>query len=139
MGHGWTLPMPSAHGWSRLINPPHFSELKFPSSEMSRNGNFGFHWPLGTKTLFWFSDSDNIMNKVNRLLLFGAVVSFIGRGLVSAQTPPTLGLNLFAGVNITGATGSVYAVQSTADLAQSNSWTTVAFVQLNRTNMLFVD
>src|SRR5215475_10202692 len=79
------------------------------------------------------------MNKVNRLLLFGAVVSFISRGLVFAQTPPTLGVNLFAGVNITGATGSVYAVQSTANLAQSNSWTTVAFVQLNRTNMLFVD
>jgi hypothetical protein len=47
-------------------------------------------------------------------------------GLVSAQTAPMLGLNLFAGVNIAGATGSVYALQSTASLAQTNSWRTAA-------------
>lgn len=56
-----------------------------------------------------------------------------------AQTPPTLDLHLFAGVNITGTTGSVYAVQSTTDLTQSNSWTTLAFIQLPTTNYLFVD
>lgn len=58
---------------------------------------------------------------------------------VSAQTPPTLDLQLFAGVNITGTTGSVYAVQSTTDLAQTNSWATTALVQLPTTNYLFVD
>jgi formylglycine-generating enzyme required for sulfatase activity len=56
-----------------------------------------------------------------------------------AQSPPTLDLHLFAGVNITGTTGSVYAVQSTTDLAQTNSWTSLAFVQLETTNYLFVD
>jgi formylglycine-generating enzyme required for sulfatase activity len=56
-----------------------------------------------------------------------------------AQTPPTLDLHLFAGVNITGTTGTVYAVESTADLAQSNSWTSLAFIQLPTTNYLYVD
>ena len=56
-----------------------------------------------------------------------------------AQTPPTLDLHLFAGVNIAGTTGSVYAIQSTADLAQTNSWTTLAFIQLPTTNYLYVD
>ena len=55
------------------------------------------------------------------------------------QTPPTLDLHLFAGVNITGTTGSVYAIQSTSDLAQSNSWTSLAFVQLPTTNHWWVD
>src|SRR6185312_11043736 len=58
---------------------------------------------------------------------------------IPAQTPPALDLHLFAGVTITGTTGNVYAVQSTTDLAQSNSWTSLAFVQLPTTNYLFVD
>lgn len=56
-----------------------------------------------------------------------------------SDTPPTLDLHLFAGVNITGTTGTVYAVQSTPDLAQSNLWTSLEFVQLPATNYLFVD
>jgi len=59
--------------------------------------------------------------------------------VVSAQTPPSLKLRLFAGVNITGSVGEVYAVQSNVDLAQTNGWTTIAFVQLPVTNYLFVD
>jgi formylglycine-generating enzyme required for sulfatase activity len=42
-------------------------------------------------------------------------------------------------VEITGIAGSVYAVQSTANLAPTNSWATVAFVQLTSTEMLYVD
>ena len=56
-----------------------------------------------------------------------------------SQPPPTLNLQLFAGVTITGITGSVYAVQSTSDLTQTNSWASLAFVQLPATNYLFVD
>jgi formylglycine-generating enzyme required for sulfatase activity len=56
-----------------------------------------------------------------------------------AQTPASLDLHLFAGVNIVGATGTVYAIESTADLAQTNSWTSLAFIQLPTTNYLFVD
>jgi formylglycine-generating enzyme required for sulfatase activity len=58
---------------------------------------------------------------------------------VSAQTPPNLDLRLFAGVTITGTVGEVYVVQSTPDLAQTNSWRSLAFLQLPATNHLFVD
>jgi len=58
---------------------------------------------------------------------------------VSAQTPSSLNLQFFAGVNVTGAVGGVYVVQSTSNLTQSNSWTSLAFVQLPSTNHLFVD
>ena len=66
-----------------------------------------------------------------------AVVTFAFAG--SAQTPPKLDLRLFAGVNVTGTVGSVYSVQSTANPAQTNSWQSIAFVQLPTTNFLFVD
>ena len=57
----------------------------------------------------------------------------------AAQTPPSLGLHLFAGVNITGTVGSIYVVQSTSNLAQTDSWRSLAFLQLPATNYLFVD
>jgi sulfatase modifying factor 1 len=56
-----------------------------------------------------------------------------------AQTPPVLSCQLYAGVNITGTTGSIYAVQATSNLANSNSWRCVALVQLPATNYLWVD
>jgi formylglycine-generating enzyme required for sulfatase activity len=78
--------------------------------------------------------------KIFRAYLFwGAAALFATPNPVSAQTPPTLGLNLFAGVNINGTVGSVYVVQSTANPAQTNSWTSLAFLQLPATNYLFVD
>jgi len=60
-------------------------------------------------------------------------------GQALAQTPPSLNLRLFAGINVTGAVGSVYVVQSITDLSQTNSWTSLGFVQLPATNFLFVD
>src|SRR6266704_2181716 len=56
-----------------------------------------------------------------------------------AQTPPSLGLRRFAGVNLTGTVGSVYVVQTSLDLSQTNGWTSLAFLQLPTTNYLFVD
>ena len=72
--------------------------------------------------------------------LFWTVIASV-TATISAfgQTPPTLDLHLFAGVNITGTTGGVYAVQGTSDLTQSNSWMSLAFVQLPTTNFLWVD
>jgi len=78
------------------------------------------------------------MKTLKACLLCGIATLFAGVHLARAQAPE-LGLRLFAGVNITGATGSVYAVQSTDNLAQTNSWTTLAFLQLTSTNVLFVD
>ena len=78
------------------------------------------------------------MKTIHSWLLIGTV-AFLSAKPVSAQTPPSLKLQFFAGVNVTGDTGSVYVVQSTSDLSQSNSWTSLAFVQLVSTNYLFVD
>jgi formylglycine-generating enzyme required for sulfatase activity len=71
-------------------------------------------------------------------LLFGTV-AFLSATPLWAQTAPSLNLQLFAGLEVTGTTGSVYAVQYTLDLAQTNSWTSLAFVQLPATNYLFID
>jgi formylglycine-generating enzyme required for sulfatase activity len=79
------------------------------------------------------------MSKKIILYCWAGISSLILATSAFAQVPPTLDLHLFAGVNITGATGSVYAIQSTADLAQTNSWTSLAFVQLPTTNYLYVD
>jgi formylglycine-generating enzyme required for sulfatase activity len=79
------------------------------------------------------------MKTSNLWRLCGAVALLTAVKTVSAQTPPTLGLRLFAGVNITGTVGSVYAVQFTSSLAQTNSWESLALVQLTATNHLFVD
>lgn len=73
------------------------------------------------------------------IFFWAAVASAVATISAFGQTSPTLNLHLFAGVNITGTTGSVYAIQSTADLAQSNSWTSLAYVQLPTTNHLWVD
>lgn len=57
----------------------------------------------------------------------------------AAQTSANLGIQLYPGLNITGTTGTVYTIQFTANLAQSNSWSSLAFVQLPVTNYLWVD
>src|SRR6266481_695936 len=78
------------------------------------------------------------MKAFNTWLLSGTVACLL-LNPASAQTPPSLNLHLFAGVNVTGTVGNVYVVQSTTDLSQSNSWSSLAFVQLPATNFLFVD
>jgi formylglycine-generating enzyme required for sulfatase activity len=78
-----------------------------------------------------------MLNKIKSIP--AVIASVLAMTPAHAQTPPTLDLHLFAGVNIIGPTGSVYAIQCTSDLAQSNSWTSLAFVQLPSTNHLWVD
>src|SRR5258705_11411828 len=56
------------------------------------------------------------MKLLNSSLLFGTATLFAGVQFAPAQTPPNLSLQLFAGVNITGTTGSVYAVETTPNL-----------------------
>jgi len=55
------------------------------------------------------------------------------------QTPPGLSIQTYAGLTITGATGVVYAIESTFDPSQSNGWACVAFVRPPSTNYLWVD
>jgi formylglycine-generating enzyme required for sulfatase activity len=72
-------------------------------------------------------------------MLCGTAALLPAAQLVSAQTSLGLDLHLFAGVNITGALGSIYVIQSPSELAQTNSWRSLAFVQLPATSCLFVD
>jgi formylglycine-generating enzyme required for sulfatase activity len=80
-----------------------------------------------------------MLKNINNFLWLGAAAWFAAAQTVVAQTPPSLGLKLFAGVNITGIVGGIYVVQTTPTPDQSNSWTSLAFVQLPATNFLFVD
>jgi formylglycine-generating enzyme required for sulfatase activity len=57
----------------------------------------------------------------------------------SAQTPPGLNLQLYAGLSITGAVGTVYSVEYVTDLSQSNDWRCLTFLQLPATNYLWLD
>jgi len=57
----------------------------------------------------------------------------------SAQTPPVLGVQLYAGLSITGAVGAVYSVEYVTDLAQTNSWRCLEFLQLPASPYLWAD
>lgn len=71
--------------------------------------------------------------------VFFALLNFALIEITVAQTPPHLDLHLYAGVNISGTVGSVYVIQANPDLSNSNTWTSLAFLQLPATNYLFVD
>lgn len=57
----------------------------------------------------------------------------------SAQTPPGLDLQLYAGLTVTGAVGTVYSVEYVTDLAQTNSWRRLEYLQLPATPYLWAD
>ena len=55
------------------------------------------------------------------------------------QTDVGLSIQTYAGLSITGAVGTVYTVQYTTDLAQSNDWRAAGIVQLPSNPYLWVD
>ena len=57
----------------------------------------------------------------------------------SAQTLPVLNRQLYAGLSITGAVGSVYSVEYVTDLARTNSWRCLEFLQLPASPYLWAD
>jgi len=79
------------------------------------------------------------MKKLRWYAAFVIAPLFAAANFVSAQISPSLGLQLFPGININGNVGTVYAIQFSMDLSQSNSWTSLAFLRLPTTNYLFVD
>jgi formylglycine-generating enzyme required for sulfatase activity len=61
---------------------------------------------------------------------------------VSGQTPAELDLQLYAGLTITGAVGTVYSVEYVTDLAQTNNvsaWRCLEFLQLPASPYLWTD
>jgi len=77
--------------------------------------------------------------KMHRACLLLGTLTLLAANPSPAQTPPSLGLRLFAGVNLAGTVSSVCVVQANSDLSQTNGWTSLAFEQLPSTNFLFVD
>lgn len=60
----------------------------------------------------------------------------------SAQEPAKLDLQRYAGLNLTGATGTVYSIEYVTDLAQANdtsAWRCLEFLQLPASPYLWVD
>ena len=70
-------------------------------------------------------------------ILCGAALAVTPRA--PAQTPPTLNLQLYAGLSITGAVGTVYSVEYVTDLAQTNSWRCLEYLQLPASPYLWAD
>ena len=63
-------------------------------------------------------------------------------GLASAQTPTKLDIQLYAGLSITGAVGTVYSIEYVTDLAQTNNasaWRCLEFLQLPASPYLWAD
>lgn len=56
-----------------------------------------------------------------------------------AQPSISLGIQMYAGLSITGVVGTVYTVQYTTNLAQSNDWMAVGIVQLPSSPHLWMD
>ena len=77
------------------------------------------------------------MKIVQLLLLLETVIFFTPLNPARAQNPSTLGVQLYAGLTITGTVGRVYAVQATTNVAQTNGWICLAFLQLPATNYLW--
>ncbi len=60
----------------------------------------------------------------------------------SAQTPAELDIQLYAGLTITGAVGTVYSIEYVTDLAQTNNasaWRCLEFLQLPASPYLWAD
>ena len=57
----------------------------------------------------------------------------------AAQTPPMLDSQAYAGLTITGEVGTVYSIEYVTDLAQTNSWRCLEFLQLPGSPYLWAD
>ena len=80
-----------------------------------------------------------LSSKLVRFLSLLFLVFVVGGSRAVAQTPPRLDLQLYAGLSITGAVGTVYSVEYVTDLAKTNDWRCLTFLQLPATNYLWFD
>jgi len=66
-------------------------------------------------------------------------ISFVVAPLAAAQSSSGLGLKLYAGLSITGQVASLYTIQQTSDVADSNSWRALDIIQLTNQMQLYID
>jgi len=72
-----------------------------------------------------------------RSLLYLAVWAAVP--LASAQTPAGIDIQLYSGLTVTGAVGTVYSIEYVTDLSRTNAWRCLDFLRLPATNYLWVD
>src|SRR5689334_16077270 len=77
--------------------------------------------------------------KYFRLLVFLAGTVPVAQLNSPAQTPVTLGLQLYSGLSITGNVGSIYAIEYVTNLTQTNAWRCLEFLQLPVSPYLWID
>lgn len=112
-------------------------------------------WGTGPLTYQWFLNGVAVANATNSALTL-ADIQFTNAGLYSVVVsnafgsvtntpedvvvnPAGISLGMFPGVIITGVTGNSYIIQRTSNLANTNSWVTVANVTLTQPVQLWVD
>ena len=79
-----------------------------------------------------------MMKALKSSIVCGAAI-FLGTSTPGIAQSSSLELHLYAGVTITGKVGDIHVVQSSSNPDQTNSWLSLAFVQMPATNYLFVD
>ena len=85
------------------------------------------------------------MTRAWNLLRFVSVLAlaiWVAAIPLSAQTPPELAIQSYAGLTITGAVGTVYSIEFITDLAQSNTpsaWRCLEYLQLPASPYLWAD
>jgi hypothetical protein len=82
------------------------------------------------KTLFW--------KPIRFLSALGLVVWAAGSA-AGAQASAQLAIQMYAGLSITGAVGTVYSVEYVTDLAHTNAWRCLEFLQLPASPYLWAD
>ena len=63
----------------------------------------------------------------------------VGAPLGVAQTPVTLGVQLYAGLSITGEVGQVYQIEYATSLVEPAAWVPLDYLVLPRSPYLYVD
>ena len=112
-------------------------------------------WGTGPLSYQWYDNGVAILNATNSTLTLTSI-QFANAGLYSVVVSSPLGsitntpeqvvvnpagvsLGMYPGVTVTGTVGYTYAIQATADLSNTNSWTTVATLTLMQRIQLWVD
>jgi hypothetical protein len=112
-------------------------------------------WGSGPLSYQWYDNGVAILNATNQTLTLTSI-QFTNAGLYSVVVSSPLGsvtntpeqvvvnlagvsLGMYPGVTVSGTVGYTYAIQATADLSKTNSWTTVATMTLTQPVQLWVD
>ena len=79
------------------------------------------------------------LSNLVRLFSLLCLAAWAAVPLASAQPAAGLDIQLYSGLNVTGAVGAVYSIEYVTDLSRTNAWRCLEFLRLPATNYLWVD